>query len=89
MVKCLCQELQAAQKRVGQQQLPRRRQPNGHLVPANLQLDLGGIAKGYAVDEVMAVLKANGIARAYVAWTAICSPGPPPVVVAEDRLQCR
>jgi len=30
-------------------------------------LDLGGIAKGYAVDEAMAVLKKNGVTRALIA----------------------
>jgi thiamine biosynthesis lipoprotein len=30
-------------------------------------LDLGGIAKGYAVDEAMAVLKQNGVERALIA----------------------
>ena len=62
------EELQAAQKRVGYQQLSLNAvNRTVSLRAANLQLDLGGIAKGYAVDEAMAVLKANGIARAYVA----------------------
>src|SRR5260370_36155664 len=36
------------------------------LVPG-MQLDLGGIAKGYAADEALAVLKTNGISQALVA----------------------
>jgi FAD:protein FMN transferase len=32
-----------------------------------MSLDLGGIAKGYAVDEAMAVLKRNGVTRALIA----------------------
>ncbi len=33
---------------------------------AGLELDLGGIAKGYAVDRAVAVLRSHGIARALV-----------------------
>jgi thiamine biosynthesis lipoprotein len=33
---------------------------------AGIELDLGGIAKGYAVDRVIALLKRRGIARALV-----------------------
>ena len=44
-----------------------------------VRINLGGIAKGYAVDEAMAVLKANGIARAYVAADSdLLTSGPPP-----------
>jgi thiamine biosynthesis lipoprotein len=35
------------------------------LIP-DMRLDLGGIAKGYAVDEAMKVLRAHGIRRALV-----------------------
>ena len=74
------EELQAAQKRVGYQQLSINTvNRTVSLRAANLQLDLGGIAKGYAVDEAMAVLKANGIARAYVAADSdLLTSGPPP-----------
>jgi thiamine biosynthesis lipoprotein len=34
---------------------------------AGMQLDLGGIAKGYAADEAQAVLKKHGVTRALVA----------------------
>ena len=51
------QELQAAQKRVGYQQLSlNAANRTVTLRAANLQLDLGGIAKGYAMDEAMKVL---------------------------------
>ena len=45
---------------------------------ANMQLDLGGIAKGYAVDEAMKILKANCIRRAFVAASGdMLTSGPP------------
>src|SRR5437879_7747768 len=37
------------------------------LLKPGMQLDLGGIAKGYAADEALAVLKKQGITRALVA----------------------
>ena len=44
-----------------------------------MQLDLGGIAKGYAADEGIAVLKKHGITRALVAAGGdIAVSGPPP-----------
>jgi thiamine biosynthesis lipoprotein len=44
-----------------------------------MQLDLGGIAKGYAADEALAVLHKNGIDRALVAASGdIGVSGPPP-----------
>ena len=74
------EELQAAQNRVGYQKLLLNAEHQTvTLRVAQLQLDLGGIAKGYAVDEAMAVLKANGIARAYVAADSdLLTSGPPP-----------
>ena len=74
------EELQAAQNRVGYQKfLLNAKHQTVTLRAANLQLDLGGIAKGYVVDEAMAVLKANGIARAYVAADSdLLTSGPPP-----------
>ena len=48
------------------------------LLAANMQLDLGGIAKGFAVDEAMKTLKANCIHRALVAASGdILTSGPP------------
>jgi thiamine biosynthesis lipoprotein len=44
-----------------------------------MQLDLGGIAKGYAADEAIAVLKKHGLTRALVAAGGdIAVSGPPP-----------
>ena len=37
------------------------------LLKAGMLLDLGGIAKGYAADEGLAVLKKHGVTRALVA----------------------
>ena len=48
------------------------------LMSAGMQLDLGGIAKGYAVDEAMRILKQNGIRRAFVAASGdMLTSGPP------------
>lgn len=48
------------------------------LVP-DMKLDLGGIAKGYAADEAMKMLKAHGIRRALVAAAGdIAVSDPPP-----------
>jgi FAD:protein FMN transferase len=50
-----------------------------HLLKPGMQLDLGGIAKGYAADEALAVLKKHGIDRALVAAGGdIAVSGPPP-----------
>ena len=49
------------------------------LLKAGMQLDLGGIAKGYAADEALEVLKKHGITRALVAAGGdIAVSGPPP-----------
>jgi thiamine biosynthesis lipoprotein len=49
------------------------------LLKPGMQLDLGGIAKGYAADEALAVLKKHGIDRALVAAGGdIAVSGPPP-----------
>jgi len=72
--------LASVQSRVGFEKI----QLNGRnrtvtLLAANMQLDLGGIAKGYAVDEAMKVLKANGIHRAFVAASGdMLTSEPPP-----------
>lgn len=47
------------------------------LVPGT-QLDLGAIAKGYATDEALAVLRRHGITRAYVDGGGDLSLGDPP-----------
>jgi thiamine biosynthesis lipoprotein len=49
------------------------------LAKEGMQLDLGGIAKGYAADEAIAVLKKQGFTRALVAAGGdIAVSGPPP-----------
>jgi thiamine biosynthesis lipoprotein len=59
-----------------------RLEARGHMVQllkAGMQLDLGGIAKGYAADEAQAVLKKHGIDRALVAAGGdIVVSAPPP-----------
>jgi thiamine biosynthesis lipoprotein len=62
------QELREALSRVGFHQVKLNERLNTVTLTApNLQLDLGGIAKGYAVDEAMRILKRKGINRAFVA----------------------
>jgi thiamine biosynthesis lipoprotein len=48
------------------------------LVRPGMRLDLGGIAKGYAVDEAMAVLQAHGLPRALVDGGGDLRLGDPP-----------
>jgi len=49
------------------------------LTTPGMQLDLGGIAKGYAADEALKVLKQHGIDRALVAAGGdVAVSGPPP-----------
>lgn len=49
------------------------------LLLPGMQLDLGGIAKGYAADQALLVLKKHGITRALVAAGGdIAVSGPPP-----------
>ena len=48
------------------------------LMKAGMQLDLGGIAKGYAADQVLLVLKKYGIDRALVAAGGDIAVGAPP-----------
>ncbi|MGB8167021.1 MAG: FAD:protein FMN transferase [Chthoniobacteraceae bacterium] len=49
------------------------------LLAPDMRLDVGGIAKGYAVDEALRVLRTRGIERALVAASGdIGASGPPP-----------
>jgi thiamine biosynthesis lipoprotein len=48
------------------------------LLKLGMQLDLGGIAKGYAADEALAVLARHGITRALVAAGGDIAVGRPP-----------
>ncbi len=51
------------------------------LLKAGMQLDLGGIAKGYAADEILTVLKKHGLTRALAAAGGdVAVSGPPPDV---------
>jgi thiamine biosynthesis lipoprotein len=56
---------------------------------ANMQLDLGGIAKGYAVDEAMKILKANCIRRAFVAASGDMLTSAPPLDREGWRVEIR
>jgi thiamine biosynthesis lipoprotein len=49
------------------------------LTAANMRLDLGGIAKGFAADQALAVLKKNGVAQAMVAASGDMALGDPPL----------
>jgi thiamine biosynthesis lipoprotein len=48
------------------------------LLNPNMQLDLGGIAKGYAADQALAVLGGHGIRRAFVDGSGDMALGDPP-----------
>ncbi|MBI3853543.1 MAG: FAD:protein FMN transferase [Verrucomicrobia bacterium] len=48
------------------------------LLAAGMQLDLGGIAKGYAADKALAVLRHHGITRAMAAASGDIAVGDPP-----------
>ncbi len=48
------------------------------LAVAGMQLDLGGIAKGYAADEALAVLSEHGIDRALIEFGGDIVAGAPP-----------
>jgi thiamine biosynthesis lipoprotein len=71
--------LAEARAAVGWEKL--RLDPNAHtatlLVP-NMRLDLASVAKGYAVDEALNVLRAHGITRALVAGAGDMAVSDPP-----------
>lgn len=73
-------ELKRAMERVGYAKM--KLDPQTRAVQLNqtgMQLDLGGIAKGYAADAALEVLKKQGINRALVAAGGdIAVSGPPP-----------
>lgn len=48
------------------------------LTVPNMQLDLGGIAKGYAADQALAELQRHGLARALIAASGDIAVGMPP-----------
>ncbi len=59
------------------------------ILAPNRQLDLGGIAKGYAVDEAMRILKQNGIRRAFVAASGDMLTSGPPIGSEGWRVEIR
>jgi len=61
----------------GNLELDAKEQTAKLLVP-NMRLDLGGIAKGYAVDEALKVLRAHGVSRALIAGAGDMAAGDPP-----------
>src|SRR6266545_5126486 len=72
-------KLAEALKAVGYQKLrldPRQR--TAQLLAPYMRLDLGAIAKGYAVDEALKVLRARGIRRALVSGGGDMAAGNPP-----------
>lgn len=71
--------LARARQSVGYQKLKldARRKTVTLTVP-NMQLDLGGIAKGFAADKALEVLKSRGINRALVAASGDIAVGDPP-----------
>ena len=74
------QRLAEARERVGYQMI--RLHPEGRkveLLRPDMRLDLGGIAKGYAVDAALDVLRRHGVTRALIdAGGDIRLGGPPP-----------
>ena len=52
---------------------------SAHLQLPGMRLDLGGIAKGYAADEALLVLKSHGLSRSLVAagGDVVCGDSPP------------
>ena len=72
-------EMAAARAAVGWRKL--RLDPRAHtatLLVAHMRLDLGGIAKGYAADQALKLLKGRGLNRALVAASGDIAVGDPP-----------
>jgi len=74
-------ELQTVRKKIGWQHL--RLNPHDHTIHFDcegIELDLGGIAKGYAVDRVVALLQQHNITRALISagGSTIYALGAPP-----------
>jgi thiamine biosynthesis lipoprotein len=73
------QRLEEARKAVGYRNL--RLNPDKQtaaMLKADMRLDLGGIAKGYAVDEALRTLRGLGIRRALVNGSGDIGAGDPP-----------
>jgi len=73
------EQIQNAEKSVGWQKLALdSANRTVTLLAPDMQLDLGGIAKGYAADKALAVLRENGISRALVAASGDIAVGDAP-----------
>jgi thiamine biosynthesis lipoprotein len=73
------EQLARARESVGWQKL--KLDPHNQTVTLtvpNMQLDLGGIAKGYAADKALGELRARGLDRALVAASGDIAVGAPP-----------
>lgn len=71
--------LEAARAAVGYRHLRLdSRKRTATLLQPGMRLDLGGIAKGYAVDEALKILRAHGIQRALVAGGGDMAVSDPP-----------
>lgn len=84
------ERLDRAASSVGRQHLrldPRAR--SAELLAADMRLDLGGIAKGYAVDQALRVLEDAGVARALVDGGGDVAAGEPPPGRAGWRVALR
>jgi thiamine biosynthesis lipoprotein len=74
-------ELADARNRIGYQHvILNQKEGTIHFDKAGVELDLGGIAKGYAVDRAVAVLKRHGVSSALVSagGSTIYALGAPP-----------
>jgi FAD:protein FMN transferase len=71
--------IQEAKARSGWRNLRLSAHPRSALLlRTNMQLDLGGIGKGYAADQALRVLREHGIRRAMVAASGDIALGAPP-----------
>jgi FAD:protein FMN transferase len=71
-------EIDAARAAAGHQHLELDAAARTVKLSAGVQLDLGGIAKGYAADEALRCLRAKGVTRAFVAGGGDIAIGDPP-----------
>ncbi|MEZ4961003.1 MAG: FAD:protein FMN transferase [Saprospiraceae bacterium] len=73
------EEIDAALGTLGYKFIKLNKDHSAELLKPGMRLDLGGIAKGYAVDEAMKIIKAANIASALVDGGGdIAASGPPP-----------
>jgi len=73
------EEIAEAEKAVGYNKLRLdSRTRTATLLAPNMRLDLGGIGKGYAADQALAILKQKGYDRALVAASGDIAIGEPP-----------